>query len=286
VRLLDAKKTAAWRETHRSFSAWLRDEAQARGVQPSVLWRNLGALEYYRSLGPQYDGLALPDVEVAGAAISPQHLELIEKLSQCADRASIRQLLLNALKGQVTRSELQAQWRIYRSMSTKDRATRAATSFRSRLTEAEAVLRFMGASPEWTGFSAPALYRVFVSPALSDVPSPYRIDVVALCRPEPNQAIAVHGVEIKLASLVTKRSNLRDVADELSASRGNFDHCWLAVATEQSLRKQDAHRLLAEIPAQFGLLVISRSRIQVLRSAPRNSRAHAAQLLAEILSAR
>jgi hypothetical protein len=263
-----------------------------------VLWRNVGALEYYTSLGSEYDGLRLPDIEVAGAMIAPQHLELIEKLSRSADRSAIRDLLREALSGRLKRSTLQERWRIYREkgrlaprrgrgVSEKDRTTRAASPKTVAMqSEAKAILQLAQAAPDWTGCQAPTLFRVFAAAALTRWPGRHRVDVVALSKPAPDQPVAVHGVEIQLASSVLRGGRLHRVVERLVASSQDFDNCWLAVATDKVLSDADVRRVLAVAPAQVGVLEIRDSVVKVLRMAPRNPDASPTQLLAELLTSR
>jgi hypothetical protein len=288
-RILGVKNSDAWKATHSSFSAWLRDEAKTLEIQPSVLWRDVGAFEFYQALGSNYEGLALPRADDAAFCASPQHLELIEKLARSADRATIRELLQKAVSGGVTRSELLEQWNVYRSkgeltprrgrgVSRKDREARAASP-NLPLAEAKALLHLVQAPPDWIGSEAPESFRTFATPDLGQL-SRRHFDLIVVCKPESNQQFDVHGVEVVRASSISDRV-LRMVVNHLTYPK-LFDYAWLALAADGPICEGIAREILTKLPNQIGLLQVSGS-VAVLRAPTRQSDAQSGQLLAKLL---
>lgn len=296
-RIHSVKAKEGWRKTHRSFSSWLRDEATVLGVRPSVLWRNLGALEFYSSLGREFEGLRLPAIATSKSTIAPQHLEIIEKLSRTADRAVIRELLRLALEGKLTRRELQNQWRVYkktiglhprrgRGVSQKDRATRTSdqSEWRPAQAEAQAIIDLIRSAPEWIGASSPDLCRAVASPRLSHGPRKQLADIVALVRSEVSEPVSVHGIEVKAAPALLTRDGLRHVVDQIATHRQLFDYCWLAVVVDHPLDNAASNRVKAALPARIGILEVCGAKPRALRHAQRNREANSTQVLAELLN--
>lgn len=114
--LQTAEATQSWQGEADSFTQWVAQQAKRKGISESSLWRFLSAFRNYKSLTRTLHehGLIVPQIEQLPANVSPEGLELLEKLQRAMPSGAFLALADTFFSGRVTRETLRSHWKAYR----------------------------------------------------------------------------------------------------------------------------------------------------------------------------
>lgn len=112
--LLDIEKTT-YRGTldGASFSEYVTTLSKRFNLDPSVLWRNRKAVEYYNAELKQKletAGIKLPDILDSPPKIGPEGLALLERISRVAPEKVFLDLATKSITGTLSRNKLREAW--------------------------------------------------------------------------------------------------------------------------------------------------------------------------------
>lgn len=210
--LHEAETQGAWRGGAENFTAWMREvAAPACGLKETSVWRYLRAFRIYERLRADFAarGTELPPPEQLQAAVGPESLELLDKLTRAAPRDVTDPVVRRLLAGSVERKEIRTLWYDYRpallGRTARGRGVRPPkVDVRSpqaevSLTKAHvlSLLRLGGAG--WVSASEADRYVVFPNVQLPAVrvapgqPCPM-VDAVVLVVPKPGAPPEFHGI--------------------------------------------------------------------------------------------
>ena len=104
-----------WRDGgHRSFSAWVRAEAEREGVSTSLLWHRRSAGMEWERLAGEVDGMPRPGDEGAPSALNEANLNLLRKISRHDEGEALR-LAGELAGGRASHRDLVTTWRSTRA---------------------------------------------------------------------------------------------------------------------------------------------------------------------------
>lgn len=258
-------------EGTRSFTEWLQRFSKRSGMGVAILWRILSGARFYQILQKDYPELDLKPLNTISSKVSPDHFELLSKLSRVMSRSEFKAQLGKVLDGTTTRARLRDTWHAFRPvLAGRNARGRGQTAPRANprdpvqiinLTEARIYQAIAATGPGWTGIQKPALYRLLLQTGPAQIPGSserYVFDAIAMLQEKPQSAIQVHGVEFMSINRIADRK-----LEALKASMAFYDYAW--VATIEPLLKKEANKL----PARLGILLAGSSRIDIVRSAER-----------------
>ncbi len=96
-----------YRPEHKSFSAWLRAEAEREGVAESILWHRKSAGDFYTKWA---EGRAGAPTLAEGEGLSEENLNLVRKIAKAApERADV--LMGEMVENGLSTKDLRREWR-------------------------------------------------------------------------------------------------------------------------------------------------------------------------------
>ena len=285
--LEEISRTDIWKQTHSSFTAWVKTLAEQSGYQESNIWRMITAARFYVSLGGRYGAITLPPLEEICSLVTAEQLELIEKINRVAPSDEIEKLLANAVTGSLTRDRLRLLWRVYRDGDTTESKPKNSLKRqmpRGQLSEfhpapdklgsqnagrARTLISLLDSDPIWTGVQKPHFYRTIYKPPISisiGKNSQYSPDCLVVLQAERNGNVIFHFVEMLKDSTelnIIFKSNLIfrychffwlavDMVPEDFSIRGIPDKVGLITANGKSLTVHRAPKLSIETGEKSG----------------------------------
>ena len=269
-----------WRNSAATYSDWVDAEAERLGLSRSNLWRYLAAVRYYEALRGRLSTakIACPRLDDLPATVGPESLELLGKLERAMPATSFHALAREVVVGGVRRAKLRELWLAFRpalgGQTARGRDKEVPSidlrnpDQRTSVLEALVFSALSDYGPSWTGMSEPVLYKLVsdVFPERSgesaprgSVDSSTSIDLVAILQHVERDPLVFHGVEIRGGPLPER------IGRQLTAQSMFVHAMWLAVPALPSKLE------LENIPATVGLLVATKNKIEVVRSAKRRS---------------
>lgn len=269
--LLDqVDRQAMWRhDGAASFTGWVRALSNQSGLGVAILWRSLSAMRFYESLRKDFRELDLPPITAIQKGVTPDHLELLSKLSRVMSRAELMAQLMAVLDGAVSRAELRDIWRAYRPVlkgrTARGRGQAIPTANPEdpeqlhSLVEARIYQTLAAADPVWTGFRDPDVYRLALNVAPISVRGTERtvvFDAVCVVRDKRYGPVLVEGMEF-----ATRGPHWTHEMSTLRRYGLYCDFFWLVVP-ELLCDKE-----MGLVPRDLGVLVASGKSVTVLRKA-------------------
>lgn len=258
-------------EGTRSFTEWLQQFSKRSGMGVAILWRILSGARFYRILQKDYPELDLKPLNTVSSKVSPDHFELLSKLSRVMSRSEFKAQLGKVLNGTTTRAQLRDTWHAFRPvLAGRNARGRGQTAPKanprdpvqfSNLVEARIYQAIAATGPGWTGIQKPSLYRLLLQTGPAQIPGSserHIFDAIAMLQEKPQSAIQVHGVEFMSINRFANRK-----IEALKSWMPFCDYVWLA--TMDPLLKKEMDKL----PAQLGILAAGSSHVDIVRSAER-----------------
>ncbi|WP_295686576.1 hypothetical protein [uncultured Nevskia sp.] len=267
--LLDPKGSGATLGDTRSYSAWIREFADQNKKTQASIWRAVSAGRIYRDLRDRLAkrGHRIPDLGQVPEGVSPECLELLEKISRVAPTEVVEPLELQVVAGEVPRRELRKLWEAYRPVlggQTARGRNVVAPRFdpkdkeqvHSRL-EADVVAALRQAGAAWCGCPAASLYELFLNtpPIRASRTESYALDAIAIVQPGLDDPVQLHGVEI------TSGLAGRPLDRRLKALSGVVEALWVALPADSSARAVKAW------PEEVGVITAGMGGVVVVRPA-------------------
>lgn len=267
-------RKAAWRQDGAaSFTDWIQLLAKQSGLGVAILWRIVSAMRFYERLRKDYPELQLLPLDSIQKGVTPDHLELLSKLSRVMSRMEFKAQLQAVLDMTINRTQLRDTWRAFRpalggrtARGREKEIPRANPNdpeqFQSLL-EARLYQALATVGPAWTGFHDPEVYRLILGAAPVRIPGNNRrlvFDAVAVIQETKHEPVLVEGIEF------TGRGPNWDRKMESVATMVPYcDHFWLVVAEPPSDEE------VAAVHTDVGILVALDTEIRPLRIAQRPS---------------
>ncbi len=111
--LLNVRNNLLFGPDIKSYSAWLKKQAEIKGIQISTLWRYIGAAAFAIDLQTG-DWATVKNPEQIPPDIHAESLELLEKIGRVTPKATFDELAADLYHGRVVRKDLLKIWQIYR----------------------------------------------------------------------------------------------------------------------------------------------------------------------------
>ncbi len=116
--LIETEQNLSWQNTHKSYSSWLLDVSKELQISESNLWRYINAAKFIIShILKDADNPKILDQFIGiPHSISPENIELIEKISRSAPSQYTERLIKRLLKNNLRRDELRAIWNDFKGL--------------------------------------------------------------------------------------------------------------------------------------------------------------------------
>ena len=111
--LLNVRSNLLFGPDIKSYSAWLKKQAEIKGIQISTLWRYIGAAAFAIDLQTG-DWATVKTPEQIPPDIHAESIELLEKIGRVTPKATFDELAADLYHGRVVRKDLLKIWQIYR----------------------------------------------------------------------------------------------------------------------------------------------------------------------------
>ena len=114
--LLSNEEGGEWSATHKSFTDWLLDASKKMSLSESSLWRYYRAAKYYINLRKELQAgkISAPEFTDLPAKVSPENLEILEKIERVAQKSIFLDLAERVIHSNIKRDELRLTWIAYR----------------------------------------------------------------------------------------------------------------------------------------------------------------------------
>ena len=307
--LLDIEQTGYWEEQgSSSFGEYVALLAERLNVDPSVLWRNRKAVEFYetelRELIQSSEG-TLPALNEKPPKIGPEGLSLLERIGRVAPKEVYLDLATQSIFGNLSRNKLREAWYalspVLKGKTARGRGTPTPridptdTRIAGQLDESLILKAFATEGAEWIG--KPDLkglslggefrdlklhaYEIFFGNQVPRIqledqgnrnPSTYyRADAIA--------AVSVTGEDLSLTRAfvalllhgieVARCSDLAQAdLSRLPQIAASFDYFWLAIPMPEDRAELD--EIVRRLPESIGVLGLMGYKLQRLRQAQRS----------------
>jgi hypothetical protein len=278
--LMRVEQEKLWEGHTASFTAWVEGIARRADFQQSVFWRCLKAGRIYLELTGR-------DELDAQTNVSPEALELADKIRRHAPKAVVTEVLDRTLDGELSRTELRDLWATYRPAAgganargrlpndAEEReqalaARRATWELEKRKPENRAEVR----SAEIVAAFREASWLADIDQARAEsrtngLPGAIAAMLIVRRRPTSSDRLYLHALWTCVSA--------PQLADFAFDAPGGTDYMWLALTPELTEQAQ------SKAPRMLGLLELSRSReLRVVREAQK--RPLHAQARIELLS--
>lgn len=306
--LLDIEQTGYWEEQgSSSFGEYVALLAERLNLDPSVLWRNRKAVEFYetelRELIQSAEG-TLPALNEKPPKIGPEGLSLLERIGRVAPKEVYLDLAMQSIFGNLSRNKLRDAWYalspVLKGKTARGRGTTTPridpndTRAAGQLDESLILKAFSTEGAEWIGkpdlrgFSRGGelrdlklhAYEIFFGNQVPHIrlgddnmrnSSTYKADAIA--------AVSVTGANDALArvyaALLLHGIEVARCADLASADlsrlpkiAASFDYFWLAIPMPED--RAELNEIVRMLPESIGVLGLMDYRLQRLRQAQRN----------------
>lgn len=305
--LLDIEQTRYWEEQgSSSFGEYVALLAERLTLDPSVLWRNRKAVEFYETeLKPllQSAATAPPDLLEAPPKIGPEGLALLERIGRVAPKDVYLDLATKSIFGNLSRNKLRDAWSALSPVlngktargrgTTTPRIDPSDTRVAGQVDESLVLKAFATEGAEWLGkpdFKAWArcgefrdlqlrAYEVFLGNQVPQIQlnteehdnyRAYRADAIA--------AVTVTGEDDSLTRILVdlllhgiEVARCADLANadlsKLAKIAASFDFFWLAIPMPED--REELDEIVRRLPESIGVLGMMGYKLRRLRQAQR-----------------
>lgn len=305
--LLDIEQTGYWEEQgSSSFGEYVALLAERLNLDPSVLWRNRKAVEFYetelRELIQSAEG-TLPALNEKPPKIGPEGLSLLERIGRVAPKEVYLDLAMQSIFGNLSRNKLRDAWYalspVLKGKTARGRGTTTPridpndTRAAGQLDESLILKAFSTEGAEWIGkpdlrgFSRGGelrdlklhAYEIFFGNQVPRIrlgdddmrnSSTYKADAIA--------AVSVTGTDDSLARVYAalllhgiEVARCADLANadlsKLAKIAASFDFFWLAIPMPED--REELDEIVRRLPESIGVLGMMGYKLRRLRQAQR-----------------
>lgn len=291
--LSKVRETRYWNGKNSSFSKWLASLGKEINLGKATLWRYITAQDKYARLkheALEY-GYTFSSIEQLECSISPEGIELFDKLSRVLEEKETYEMMNSFIEGKITRKELREKWNVFKPALEGKTARGLLGSDAPRLDKSNKqqkhfieesiildALRLKssewlceGKSDKKTGkgiYPNPYFFKFFQSVRVANHQNRqhYALDAVLSLKEKVNSPLQIHGVEI--AGVNFKGTN------KVEVYRKYCNAFWIAIpeGLEEGVKEH--------IPQGVGLVTLNNKEIKVLIKAELNN---SPELLVETL---
>ena len=284
--LLSNEATGEWSSTHKSFTEWLIDVSKKLSLSESSLWRYYRAAKFYTNLQEELKiyKITAPEFKTLSAKISPENLEILEKIERVTPRDVFITLAKRVLSANIKRNELRSTWIAYRK-SLDGKTSRGTGVSRPKIdladpknqasiNEAQVLVCLNSPDNNWMGMENKNKYEV-VTPnfcLMQKNDGGKRICFDAMIVLENNSGLEFHGVEIK------SNNNPRQDYLPLDAQAKYCDYIWIAFCEFNS------DYGTKKTPNNCGILALDNKKLTLIRKPKRNDPAYKLETSLQLLT--
>jgi len=276
--ILACEKSELWKGQTNSFSAWLKQYAEQLGIQITNLWRYRraanAAFVFWGDMGLR----EVDDLMDIPKGISPESIEILEKISRAAPAYLVKDLAARLLKKELPISELRSLWRQFRPVLDGKNArgrgklvpalSRKSTQRKASLLEdlaIESLRRLRAKDIGGGGTSQIKILRNVMVKA-----GHFELDAVMVVSGGKG-GVEIHGVEI-LGQIYPAKIQF------LQLLRNYCDYVWAAFPSDATLE------ISHDLDADIGLIQVRELNAVILRNAKKNSAEHADKTARSIIN--
>lgn len=252
--LLQFEESGHLKSENRSLNAFVGDVAIKLNKEKSMLWRYRRALLFHRQLNPDVNVNSLQPEELKQLeGISPNNLDLLEKISRVLPDRDFKNLAKRVYSKQIIRKELQEKWRALKGTlegkTARGKGVKAPKAppkkmKSSRFYHVDQIFTWLQEiRPSWLGITAEDRYLILRASDYHFLDK-YRVDAMVVVIKANTDYMEFHAIEIKIMGLSGILKNYPDI--EL------FDYFWLVIKGGLAAKK----RSIREVPAHIGIVII------------------------------
>lgn len=263
-RLLEVQSNGSWLTTNRSFTAFIKELSKQLSFKESVLWRYLGAGDFYNNiLRTQFN---LSPLDMLSHKVSPENIELLGKLVRVVPSDEFSKLVQLVLSVEIKRDELRKIWNTYkpallgktsRGYGTVAPKVNVSNDLQLGIMQESAFRNMIFRDGlNWSGPNKTNCYRVFEDfklPRDSDQQKNISVDIVVVAKDLVTNLPLIHGIEY-ISSFHSK------VLPNIKIQEKYFDLMWLA----STLNLLEFRHKISD---HIGIIISDVSGISVLREA-------------------
>lgn len=280
--MIETDECESWKQTHRSFTGWVKDFGTSIGLKEGIVWRYFTAGKYFEELRVLLNdqGISTPTLDKLSPKVSPENLEILSKLERAAPIDSIIELANKVLDSQITRNELKKHWAVYRPLLqgktarglgvTTPKLNLSSPQQMDGLAHADIAKALLFSKGKWTGWNTPSLFRLFfdVTPDHGPAEEYVVFDAVAVVKRDEISPVEIHGIEITTSAMVFGLSKHL----LMEKQKPYCDYLWIAIKDKELLPHD------GQIPKNVGLITVSKGVIEIV-SAPKELNVRSPQSL-------
>lgn len=266
--LIKVQEEELWSEDSSSFTDWIKKRTKEFGISESTLWRYLSAADYYDSYMHHIiaAGIKAPKPIELTNEISPESLELLEKLSRVVPDNLHIEYLTDYMSGKLKREDLRKKWKAYKPALDGKTARGKNIAGRKESLEADHIkpvghayltghaYNVLALSPEehkQLGNIGPDLFKVLSKEDLG-TEGGSGTDLIGLSKDERGN-LKIHSIEVK-ADTESKTDIDFKAAQQIS------DFIWI-------LTNKCKSKNAIKVPDYVGILNIKDNQIKVIKEA-------------------
>ncbi len=218
--LNSVQTTEYWRGESESFSKWIEDFGKTIGLGRATLWRYLSAGRKYENLKAAAEkikpSLHYPQLQELHDYVSPENLELLEKLNRVMEPDDAYALMDKVIRGEVRRQALRDKWQAFRPALAGQTARgkhyssvkvdRTNEFQASKVREGEIYTAIKESAPKWLDCLQPYFIKVLsnVRPDVEGACVGYKskilshpiFDAIVAIKRHMRDPLCLHGIEI------------------------------------------------------------------------------------------
>lgn len=268
--MIETDECESWKQTHRSFTGWVKDFGTSIGLKEGIIWRYFTAGKYFQELRVLLNdqGISTPTLDKLSPKVSAENLEILSKLERAATINTIIELANKVLDSQITRNELKKHWAIYRPLLegktarglgvTSPKLNLSSPQQMHGLEHADIAKALLFSKGKWTGWNTPSLFHLLLDVTPDHGPAEEYVvfDAVAVVKRNEISPVEIHGIEITASSLLSSQSK----HELMEKQKPYCDYLWVAINNKELLLLDD------RVPKDVGVITVSNGAIEIVRT--------------------
>jgi hypothetical protein len=283
--LAEVERERSWNDYgYDYFSNFLQDLSRHIFIHESGLWRYLSSYKYMLSLKALCEAQNQPsfDLHKVGSSISPENIELLEKISRVATEHEVNELFSKLISNSISRASLRRIWNAYRpALQGRTARSKSLEKPKARLEDTRQVainfeLRVFDLLNEDRSFTSSewlTSFRIFQTVISGEQPPLYKFDYVVAAKGKKDNAISLHGFE------VVHHPKAFDFFRRPRAQKPFVHFLWIALE-----RSKFSESMLHRFSDELGLIVFDHDSYQIYKKAERLSAEHCVDTALSLLA--
>jgi len=264
--LTAVKKSRYWSQEYSSFSKWLEEWGKQVNLGKATLWRYITAQTKYNRLRSEANesGYSLPKIEESKQPISPEGIEIFDKLSRVLEDNEVFEMMKGFVEGKITRKELREKWSIYKpaldGLTARGRTEVSPIKIdpsdkkqQGHIIESIVMDALRVSGSKWLCKTDPVFFKFFQNVKPDYMHSSKRniiLDAVLAIKESAKEPLYIHGFDVRAG--VLRETEL------IKIYRKYCNVLWIAMLSEHA--KNNIHL----IPDGVGLIAINNKKVEIL----------------------